>query len=228
MPPATRRAARAEAFLKSYIRNHKGRLRRALLRRRAAARARRVNAAERTPTFDVELCSIPSSDSDSDTSDTSSASSDHSSHSTSSSSDSHNEWSDILGPNWRFTSETMLVDCTTDSDTTSTSDTSSSITNQSMPDLFSVDSESSGSESESDIDWNWESGVDGDDEDEDEDGDREDDASMQPRLRKWVQSEIDSIYEQRYEQPRDTLPRGPSYLHHVLTALKTSRPDHFR
>ncbi|KAJ7711177.1 hypothetical protein B0H16DRAFT_1343961 [Mycena metata] len=36
------------------------------------------------------------------------------------------------------------------------------------------------------------------------------------------------MYEQRYEQPRDTLPRGPSYLYHVLTALKNGRADHFR
>ncbi|KAJ7159347.1 hypothetical protein C8R43DRAFT_881893 [Mycena crocata] len=36
------------------------------------------------------------------------------------------------------------------------------------------------------------------------------------------------MYEHRYEQPRDTLPRGPSYLYHVLMALKNGRPDHFR
>ncbi|KAJ7300947.1 hypothetical protein DFH08DRAFT_724820 [Mycena albidolilacea] len=36
------------------------------------------------------------------------------------------------------------------------------------------------------------------------------------------------MYEHRYEQPRDTLPRSPSYLHHVLTALKNGRADHFR
>ncbi|KAJ7346272.1 hypothetical protein DFH08DRAFT_701535 [Mycena albidolilacea] len=36
------------------------------------------------------------------------------------------------------------------------------------------------------------------------------------------------MYDHRYKQPRDTLPRGPSYLHHVLTALKAGRADHFR
>ncbi|KAJ7922132.1 hypothetical protein B0H13DRAFT_2317736 [Mycena leptocephala] len=36
------------------------------------------------------------------------------------------------------------------------------------------------------------------------------------------------MYEHRYEQPRDTLPRSPLYLHHVLTALKNGRADHFR
>ncbi|KAJ7698402.1 hypothetical protein B0H17DRAFT_927654 [Mycena rosella] len=36
------------------------------------------------------------------------------------------------------------------------------------------------------------------------------------------------MHESRYEQPRNNLPRGPSYLHHVLTALKLGRADHFR
>ncbi|KAJ7131012.1 hypothetical protein C8R44DRAFT_829590 [Mycena epipterygia] len=36
------------------------------------------------------------------------------------------------------------------------------------------------------------------------------------------------MYEHRYEQSRNTLPRGPSYFHHVLTALKAGRDDHFR
>ncbi|KAJ7101040.1 hypothetical protein C8R44DRAFT_641666 [Mycena epipterygia] len=36
------------------------------------------------------------------------------------------------------------------------------------------------------------------------------------------------MYEHRYEQPRSILPRGPSYLHHVLTALKAGCEDHFR
>ena len=39
MPPAIRRAERARKLLKPYIRNHKGRQRRDMLRRRAVARA---------------------------------------------------------------------------------------------------------------------------------------------------------------------------------------------
>ncbi|KAJ7080913.1 hypothetical protein B0H15DRAFT_786879 [Mycena belliarum] len=35
------------------------------------------------------------------------------------------------------------------------------------------------------------------------------------------------MHEYRYQQPRDGLPRGPSYLHHVLTTLKNEWPDHF-
>lgn len=36
------------------------------------------------------------------------------------------------------------------------------------------------------------------------------------------------MYAHRYEKRRDTLPRGPSFLHHVLFILKDNRPDHFR
>lgn len=48
------------------------------------------------------------------------------------------------------------------------------------------------------------------------------------RLRKWVCSELVKMYANRYELPRDGLPRGPSYLRHVLVRLKDSRSDHFR
>ena len=69
------------------------------------------------------------------------------------------------------------------------------------------------------------------------------------RLRKWVFYQLSEMYSQRYisipccfftscfilkiwnhryEMPHDGLPRGPSYLQHVLTALKNQRGDHFR
>jgi hypothetical protein len=47
-------------------------------------------------------------------------------------------------------------------------------------------------------------------------------------LGRWVRKEIEEMYAHRYEVPRDRLPRGPSYLQHVLTIQKTQRPDHFR
>jgi len=70
------------------------------------------------------------------------------------------------------------------------------------------------------------SGVVGDDE-ESSDSDAEDE-HRPPLLRRWVREEVNTMHENRYEQPRDTLPHGPSYLHHVLTTLKLGRPDHFR
>lgn len=48
------------------------------------------------------------------------------------------------------------------------------------------------------------------------------------RLQKWVQDQVVEMYSQRYEMDRDTLPRGPSYLHHVLMVLKANRSDQFR
>lgn len=69
----------------------------------------------------------------------------------------------------------------------------------------------------------------GGDADDEDSGMESDDGGKTPvRLRQWVQEEIGAMYEKRYEQPRDELPRGPSFLHHVLTSLKAGRPDHFR
>ncbi len=48
------------------------------------------------------------------------------------------------------------------------------------------------------------------------------------RLRRWVVHSIEEMYAERYEAPRDPLPRGPSFLQHILLTLKTARPDHFR
>jgi hypothetical protein len=48
------------------------------------------------------------------------------------------------------------------------------------------------------------------------------------RLRQWVYQEIKTMYAHRYEVPRDGLPRGPSFMLHVLITLKNSRPDKFR
>ncbi|KAJ6569375.1 hypothetical protein B0H19DRAFT_1066122 [Mycena capillaripes] len=50
MPPASRRTGRTQALLKAYVRNSKGRQRRALLHRRAAARIRQEDARELTGT----------------------------------------------------------------------------------------------------------------------------------------------------------------------------------
>ncbi|KAJ7730525.1 hypothetical protein B0H16DRAFT_1469498 [Mycena metata] len=104
MPP-TRRVRRAELLLKSYIRNHKGRQRRAFLRRRAAARVRDRNPEPPTPRRQFED-DLPLDDSD--TSSDSDSSSDTSSHSSTSGSTTDSQWSDILGPDWRFMND-MLV-----------------------------------------------------------------------------------------------------------------------
>ncbi|KAJ7265061.1 hypothetical protein C8J57DRAFT_1470187 [Mycena rebaudengoi] len=64
MPPANRHDQRAGAFFKAYIRNHKGRQHREMMRRRAAIRARRANPTL-SRTFDVDIhLDLLSSDSD--------------------------------------------------------------------------------------------------------------------------------------------------------------------
>lgn len=102
-----------------------------------------------------------------------------------------------------------------------------------MPELHSVDSDSSDSESDwasriaESLDESAMSGIEADDEDSsDEDSDY---GHRGPSgIRKWMQEEIDAMHESRYQEPRNKLPRGPSYLHHVLTTLKHDRDDHFR
>jgi hypothetical protein len=122
-------------------------------------------------------------------------------HSTSGS-DPDSDWSDILGPNWRFMSE-MLLDNVTIS-ITELDSLSSSSDPVSMPDLFSVtgsSESSSASESDSDFDLNWSSGAKGDDEDSQESSSDNSNASTRPPLlRQWVRSHIHGMYEHRYEQ----------------------------
>lgn len=152
--------------------------------------------------------------------------SDISSDSDSSSEGSSDSWSDILGPDWRFLGDTLLDGLSFDTDSTSKSSESSV-----MPDLHSLGSESGSSDSESESDsslGDTMSGVEGDDEESSSNDSDDGSGHRVPFLRRWVQEEINSMYKTRYEQPRNTLPRGPSYLHHVLTTLKLGRADHFR
>ena len=102
-----------------------------------------------------------------------------------------------------------------------------------MPGLENVSDEDS--ESESDDGWSASDSNDSEmfaddeltwsDDDEDDSAPR---GAFWDCLRKWVRDEIAEMYDHRYEAPRDDLPRGPSYLLHVLTKLKNQRPDEFR
>jgi hypothetical protein len=44
----------------------------------------------------------------------------------------------------------------------------------------------------------------------------------------WVRQSLEEMHAHRYEMPRDTFPRGPAFMRHVLTELKDTRPDLFR
>lgn len=155
--------------------------------------------------------------------------------SSSAASDSDSDWSNILGSDWRSVSASSITsgsfeDHGLDSD---------------IPDLLPFGHRGSDSSSESSF-WESEKGneadVDmnssdaGDDsgeefDDEDEDGDEEDDGhapNAWERLRRWVEGQVINMYAHRYELPRDALPQGPSFLHHILVALKHGRADKFR
>lgn len=100
-----------------------------------------------------------------------------------------------------------------------------------MPFLLPVGEESDSDDDEDEGDSESDgdavmSGIEGDDEAEDESDEDED----PPPLRRWIQREVEAMYSHRYEESREPgqLPRGPSYLHHILTCLKTGRSDHFR
>ncbi|KAF8128456.1 hypothetical protein K438DRAFT_1789491 [Mycena galopus ATCC 62051] len=178
MPAAIRRSQRTNDLLKSYIRHNKGRERRAFLRRRAAHRARRNDPTLRRqahPILSTPLDSSSDSDTSSDT-DTSSTSDS----SDSSASDSESEWSDILGPNWRFMGAIADEDYTI----TELDDSTTSSSSEDMPALFSVSSDSSDAESER----SWSSGDQGDD----EDSESEDVTGIHrpPLLRRWIRAEI--------------------------------------
>jgi hypothetical protein len=92
------------------------------------------------------------------------------------------------------------------------------------------------------VDEGWDSDDDDDDAgdrydtdmsgDADDEGGSEDDEGELvrgvPHLGRLIREEITEMYSQRYEMPRNNLPRGPAYLPHVLTVQKHQRPDHFR
>ncbi|RDX44581.1 hypothetical protein OH76DRAFT_1359516 [Lentinus brumalis] len=48
------------------------------------------------------------------------------------------------------------------------------------------------------------------------------------RMGRHVRRTLDGMYARRYEAARNTLPRGPGYLPHVLHVFKNARPDKFR
>lgn len=78
------------------------------------------------------------------------------------------------------------------------------------------------------------SGMDGDDESNDEESElgKGDGGRYQPRVRsqtaKFVRESIEDMYANRYELPRDQLPRNPPQLPHLLAEIKHLRPDEFR
>jgi hypothetical protein len=100
-----------------------------------------------------------------------------------------------------------------------------------MPGLHAAgypDSDDEDSDSTSDTDSTSDSGDDADDEDEWLDGIGDE---FRPRTNypmNWVRHTLEEMYDERYEMPRDTFPRGPAFMRHVLGTMKDTRPDLFR
>jgi hypothetical protein len=109
-----------------------------------------------------------------------------------------------------------------------------------MPDLHpagypdSDEDEDVSSDSTSDSDTSSSSGADGDDEedwldDTIQNGEELTDRRSNNPLR-WVRHNLEEMYTERYEMPRDNFPHvpGPAFIRHVLDTLKDTRSDLFR
>ncbi|KAJ7714420.1 hypothetical protein DFH07DRAFT_1016513 [Mycena maculata] len=177
----------------------------------------------------VHLAFTPDSDSDSLSSSVGSNSDDTDTSGTSS----DDGWSNLLGSDWRESGESSESSDASESEFTSDSDSGDA--DDEMPDLLPIgypdsdeedesstdDSEPASSESGSEqdggnvADWGW-------------DTTSNIDIARGNALRRWVQQNVVEMYAQRYEIARNTFPRGPAFMHHVLTELKDTRPDLFR
>lgn len=73
-----------------------------------------------------------------------------------------------------------------------------------------------------------ESGHEADDEDDGYEDPLDADPDFVCLMGQRVRDAIREAYAKRYQVPRNTLPRGPAYMPHVLYVLKNERPDHFR
>jgi len=210
MPGSNQRLARAKRLVRSYIKAKKDHNKR-LQRRKGQLRHifKHINLAV-GPTALV----TSSLNSLSDISDDSSSSSD--------STGSFDEWDDLFGKGW----------CGNHFLSTNTSNSGNPIDlelEESLPDLEDV-----GSDSENDKDFSVEEDGDFDSDMFDVDADNEmSDAALSDlydadeaeagniftgdkwsHLRKWVRTQLVTMYANQYEIPWDGLPQGPSYLHH--------------
>ncbi|KAF7351923.1 DDE Tnp4 domain-containing protein [Mycena venus] len=238
MPRLSARQRRVRDVLKTFLEHHAARMKGLLRRKKQSARhfaragltpqdSELLTAMESPP--NVEISINMTSDSESDSSSSSSVSSDLSSDSSTSSSD---FWSDILGSDWRGSSSSSSASSTESGSLFGTN------SDDSMPELhpfgYPDSDEEDDSTSDSDSTSTTSSGDDGDDEGWSELDDMEIDEGKEfpsPRRNnaaRWVRQNLEEMYAHRYEMPRDTFPRGPAFLRHVLGVLKDTRADLFR
>ncbi|KAJ7636718.1 hypothetical protein FB45DRAFT_1024818 [Roridomyces roridus] len=235
MPRLSARQARVTKLLRLYFQFHKARVKRRVRlknkRRRMLARAGYTDREQHLALDDSSLLnSIPSiqlqysSESDSGSLSSSLDFDSDSSETTSSSSDAG--WSEVLGTDWRSSgSESSDVSSSSDSST----DSESNDSDIEMPELLGYLADDDAESDDKDSDDESLS--------DDDDSDKVSSASEPnpdlgiPRRNapwRWVRESVEDMYAQRYEQPRNTLPRTIGQLTHVLTKLKVLRPDLFR
>ena len=231
MPHGSRRPARAKQLIRKY-KAAKEAHKRQLYRRRTRLRQafRLANAHQHHKEGDTEMLSDLSSLSEDSDNGQNSNNSD--------SEESQASWDDLLGPNWQSQELGSLFSSTS-------IDNLSSDEDEAMPALLPIgtdsDTESEISDDVAGSDGNLVDNVMDFEADDELDNELSDDEGNEEplhpshvrlgkwaRLRRWVLEKIRSMYKNRYETSRDGLPRGPSYLHHILMCLKTERPDHFR
>ncbi|KAJ7166474.1 hypothetical protein C8R43DRAFT_846175, partial [Mycena crocata] len=249
MPRLSARQARARDGVKIFLHHHTTKFK-SLLRRKNKSKKLFVQAgmtpqeadellAAAVVVPDVETVSITMT-SGSDSGDSSVNSSISTGLSTASSDSSSEHWSDLLGSDWHQSSAS--------SESSSMSSSSSSGDgDDKMPELHPAgypDSDSDGEE-DSDSHTSSSSGSDSGGNADHLDVDMEDLLSqtrclliliLWSRVKtlpiistvKWTRYNLEQMYTQRYEMPRNKFPRGPAFMPHVLRVQKHTRPDLFR
>jgi len=118
------------------------------------------------------------------------------------------DWADLLGLEWRNTGFAL-------SETLQSSQSDS----DDMPTLLTEDSSDSDSNNSDLSDFDMDSRNDGDDEEIE---------GCIPRLSCYIWQTYQGIFLHHYDAPQDKpIPKAPPQLPHVLTMLKTKRPDQF-
>ncbi|KAJ7174750.1 hypothetical protein C8R46DRAFT_1031354 [Mycena filopes] len=230
MPRLSPRQVRARDVLTAFLGHHTARLKQALRRKNRLQRAGLALPDTDDLLAPVDIDDVLSMAMLSVSSASTSSEVDSELTSTDSTSSSSENWSDLLGSDWRGLSS---------SETSSSASSTGSLfgSSEDMPDLLPFDSPDSDEEDDDNMSVESSesgsmSGDEGDDKEEWDDFDMEPDTTNPARRAntlRWVRHNLEEMYATRYESARDRFPRAPApFLHHVLGVLKTTRPDLFR
>jgi hypothetical protein len=239
MPRLSARQARACDVVKTFLDHHTTQIKQALRRRnkltrifaRAGFTAQEIEELTSPGPLAADMDTVPAtlmsdSESDSHTTASSVSTGDSDISSVSDSSSSSDNWSDTLGSDWRSTSSGS-----SSSSASTTFESSSWDGDDEMPELHLVGYPDSDEEDESTSSSESSSDGSNDATEEDMEVDSPDVADLplpHNNPLRWARHNLEQMYGQRYENSRDTFPRGPAFLPHVLGVMKNTRPDLFR